>query len=53
MVMAPPAILTCHMIPPYDMPIFTKSPQDQPSASKWSQECSSRLVLLVVKNWII
>ena len=36
-----------HTYPPYNMPIFTQFPQDQSSASKWSQECSSRLVLSV------
>ena len=41
-----PTILTCHMFPPYDMHIFSQSPQDQLSASECSHECSSWLVLL-------
>jgi hypothetical protein len=30
--------LTRQILPPYDMLIFIQSPQDQSSASKWSQE---------------
>ena len=45
-VMSLPAILIRHMFPPYDMLIFSQSPQDQASASECSQECSSWLVLL-------
>ena len=37
--------VTRQILSPYNMLIFIQSPQDKLSASKFSQECGSRLVL--------